>query len=107
MHGLVDTQTATPEAKDETGIETKCITKNIASVDVFFVNGHIKSGKYVNSHLHLSIAYVLTANKEEAVTIKQNENSGVEWFPISKIERGLITDKDVYLYTKLIQQAKL
>ena len=99
-------EVAMQEASEETGIKVKPISKNIASVDVLSVQGHVKNGKYINSHLHLSIAYLFTANEEEPVAIKPDENSGVEWFHISKIGRGLFTDRDVYLYTKLIQQAR-
>ena len=98
-------EVATQEATEETGISVTPISKNIASIDILPVSGHIKNGKYINSHLHLSIAYLFVANEDEPVTIKSDENSGVEWLPINKIECGLFTDRDVYLYKKLIEQA--
>jgi len=94
------------EATEETGVSVTPISKKIASVDVLTVTGHFKAGKYVNSHLHLSIAYLLTANESDSTTIMPDENSGVEWFPIDKIVKGAFTERDVYLYTKLLQQAR-
>ena len=99
-------EVAAREAVEETGVNVKPITKNIASIDVLTVTGHIKNDRYVNSHLHLSIAYLFIANEEDSVTVKSDENSGVEWFPVDRINKDTFTDRDVYLYTKLLQQAK-
>jgi len=94
------------EATEETGVNVTPISTKIASVDVLTVTGHFKAGKYVNSHLHLSIAYLFTANEADLITIKPDENSKVEWFPIDKIVKDVFSERDVYLYTKLLQQAK-
>mgnify|MGYP007047245902 CR=1 FL=1 len=37
------------------------------------VDGHVKKGKYVSSHLHFNITYLLEADPEEAVSIKADE----------------------------------
>ena len=48
---------AIKEAKEETGLKNVTpITENILGLDVLNVNGHVKKGKYISSHLHLSIA---------------------------------------------------
>ena len=44
------------------------------------MDGHVKRGCYVSSHLHLNVTYLLEADSEEAVAIKADENSGVAWF---------------------------
>ena len=97
---------ATREAFEETGVNVTPISTNIASVDVLAVSRHFKNNKYINAHLHLSIAYLFSADEEETLVVKPDENSGVEWFPIGKINEELFTDRDVYLYSKLINQAK-
>ena len=57
---------AIKEAKEETGLKNVTpITENILGLDVLNVNGHVKKGKYISSHLHLSIAYLLEANEED------------------------------------------
>ncbi len=96
------------EAVEETGINVMPISAEIASVDIFTVTRHFRKGRYVNSHLHLSIAYLFTADENALPIVKEDENSAVEWFPVERIncERGLFTDRDVYLYSKLIEQAK-
>jgi len=97
---------ATREAFEETGVYVTPISTEIASVDILTVTRHFKDQKYVNSHLHLSIAYLFTANDEEKLVVNPNENSAIKWFPIDRINEDSFTDRDVYLYLKLINQAK-
>jgi 8-oxo-dGTP pyrophosphatase MutT (NUDIX family) len=97
---------AVREAFEETGVKVTPVSTEIASVDILTVTGHFRKGKYINSHLHLSIAYLFTADEENCLTVKEDENSAVEWFPIDKINRESFTDRDIYLYSKLVSQAK-
>jgi len=98
---------ATREALEETGVNVIPISTSIASIDILTVTRHFKNKRYINAHLHLSIAYLFTANEEDSLVVNPDENSGVEWFPIEKINEELFTDRDVYLYSKLINRAKL
>ena len=77
---------AMKEAKEETGIKNVCpISKNIYSLEIINVNGHEKRKKYVSSHVHLNVTYLLEADENEEIHIKEDENSGVKWIPINKI----------------------
>ena len=77
---------AIKEAKEETGIKNvKPIWDNIYSLEIVTVNGHVKRGKYVGSHVHLNVTYLLEADETETIKIKEDENSGVEWVPIAEI----------------------
>ena len=71
------------------------------------MNGHVKRGKYVSSHLHLNVTYLLEADSEEAVSIKADENSGVAWF---SPEEALKKSNEPWfvenVYSKLIQKIK-
>ena len=97
---------ATREALEETGVNVIPISTDIASVDILTVTRHYKNQKYVNSHLHLSIAYLFTANDEDELVVNPNENSAIKWFPIDSLNEESFTDRDIYLYLKLINQAK-
>ncbi|MGH4117910.1 NUDIX hydrolase [Clostridium sp.] len=98
---------AIKEAKEETGINAAvALTKNIVSIDVFPVYGHIRRNKYVSAHLHLSIAYVLIADEEETLIVKEDENTDVSWFSLDKFTEDYFDAKDVYLYNKIIHRAK-
>lgn len=71
------------EAKEETGLENiRPVSEDIYSLEIVCVNGHIKRGKYVASHLHINVTYLLEADETEPLRIKQDENSGVKWVNI-------------------------
>ena len=98
---------AIKEAKEETGINAVTVlTKNIVSIDILPVYGHVRRNKYVSAHLHLSVAYVLIASEEETLLVKEDENSDVNWFSLDKFTEDYFDVKDVYLYNKLINRAK-
>ncbi|MCL2498724.1 MAG: NUDIX hydrolase [Defluviitaleaceae bacterium] len=99
-------EVAAREAFEETSARVTPISREIASLDIGAVTAHTKNGKYINSHLHLSVAYLFTADENDPLIVKPDENSGVEWFPVDKINTDLFTERDVYLYKKLIDQAK-
>ena len=78
---------AIKEAKEETGLKNVTpVMTNILGLDVLNVNGHIKKGKYVSSHLHLSVAYLLEANEEDKLIVNEEETSGVKWLPINELD---------------------
>lgn len=95
------------EAKEETGINNVYpIDYDIASIDILPVVGHIKRGKYVSAHLHLSIAYIVEADDTEELKIKEDENSGVKWIPIDEVNI-YSTETDMHIvYNKLISKIK-
>ena len=57
---------ALKEAKEESGLE------------------NIKRGVYVSSHIHLNVTYLLVADEEEELKIKEDENSGLRWFTLDE-----------------------
>ena len=99
---------AMKEAKEETGIENVVpISKDIYSLELINVNGHEKRGKYVASHMHYNVTYLLEADEHEEIHIKEEENSGVKWVPIDKI---LEVTSEVWIrdriYSKIIDKMK-
>ena len=73
------------EAMEETGVKTITpVGEDIFSIEILTVDGHIKRGKYVPSHLHLNVTYLLEADEAEVLHIKQDENSGVAWFTLEE-----------------------
>lgn len=76
---------AIKEVKEESGLtHLRALDTDIFSVEVLTVDGHMKNGAYVSSHLHLNITYILQANDQDPLTIKADENSGVAWFSLDK-----------------------
>lgn len=100
-------KTAIREAKEETGLSNiEPLSKKIVSIDILTVPRHLKRGEYINSHLHLSVAYLLVADESEPLKIKWDENTGVAWFDIEKFTEENFSSDDVYLYGKLITRAE-
>ena len=72
---------ALKEAEEESGLsKVKPLMQDIFSLEVLTVDGHMKKGKYVSSHLHLNVTYLLEADDRETVHAKEDENTGVRWF---------------------------
>ena len=99
---------AMKEAKEETGIKNVVpISKDIYSLELINVNGHEKRGKYVGSHVHLNVTYLLEADENEEIHIIEDENSGVRWIPINKIlessSEPWVRDR---VYAKIIDKMK-
>lgn len=99
---------AMKEAKEETGIKNVTpISNDIYSLEIINVNGHEKRGKYVGSHVHLNVTYLLEADENEEIHIKEDENSGVKWVPIDEV---LNVTSEIWVrdrvYTKIIEKMK-
>ena len=73
---------AVREAREETGVHAVPVTDEIFSLETLTVDGHEKRGRYVPSHLHLNVTYLLTADENEAVRSKADENAAVRWFAL-------------------------
>ena len=79
------------ELAEETGVANAqlvdCEPGGVYSIEVLTVDGHVKRGEYVSSHLHLNVTYLAVADPREAVRVKPDENSGVRWAPIEDAVR--------------------
>lgn len=96
------------EAEEETGAAgLRPLSKKIASLDVLPVPPHIKNGRFVNAHLHLSVAYLLVCDEAQALRCKPDENTGVRWFLQSEFTPDSFNAADLALYQKLFNRAKL
>ena len=95
------------EVKEETGVKyVKPISDNIFSLEIICVNGHVKRGKYVSSHVHLNVTYLLEADEDEELKIKEDENSGVRWVDIDKAVELSNEAWMKGIYKKLIEKQK-
>jgi ADP-ribose pyrophosphatase YjhB (NUDIX family) len=71
------------EVKEESGVtDVKALSNAIFSLEVLTVDGHIKRGQYVSSHLHLNVSYLLEVDDKDPLFVKPDENSGVRWFTL-------------------------
>lgn len=69
------------ELQEETGVKNaRLVSDDIYSLEILTVDGHVKKGTYVPSHLHLNVTYLAEADEAENLVIKADENKGVKWF---------------------------
>lgn len=102
-------QTAIRELKEETGVQNvKILDDNIFSLEAICVNGHVKKGKYVSSHVHLNLTYLLEVDENEKLQIKEDENSNVKWIPIEEISKK-VNEKwiEENIYQKLNKKLRI
>lgn len=111
MDGMDDLiYVAKKELMEETGVKNPIlITDEIMSLDSITVNGHIKRGEYVSSHLHLNAAFLFECDENEELIVKEDENSGVRWIDIDKLDSYVSpNDKHVLeIYKKILIKANI
>lgn len=77
------------EVEEETGIKAEPISEEIFSLWVCAVSSHIKRGKFISSHMHLDIDYLLVADENQPLKIKPDENQNVIWADINEIGKSI------------------
>ena len=95
---------ALKEASEESGVTARPVLRDIFSVEILGVPGHVKRGKYVSSHLHLNVTYLLEADEEQALHEKPDENSGVRWFALRDVVPSTREPEMRVVYQKLMDK---
>lgn len=94
------------ELQEETGVRNaSLVSRDIFSLEVLTVNGHVKKGIYVPSHLHLNVTYLAEADEKEALIVNEAENQAVKWW---SFEEALKVSTEAWMvkrvYRKLIEK---
>lgn len=96
------------ELQEETGVrDAALLGGDIFSLESLTVNGHVKRGRYVPSHLHLNVTYLAEAREQEALIVNEDENQAVKWWSFEDAlrvpnEPWMIT----HVYKKLVEKCK-
>ena len=94
------------EATEETGVRVLTpLSERATGLDVLTVNGHFKHGQWVSSHLHLSLCYSFTADPDAPLRIKPDENSGVRWLPVDRLEEYVSEPQMLPVYHRIIRRS--
>lgn len=105
--GMEDMKTvAMKELREETGVKhAQFVRDDIFSLETLTVDGHVKKGVYVPSHLHFNITYLIEASEEDELFIKPDENQGVKWFTLQEVETAPTEQWMIeHIYKKLLQK---
>ena len=94
------------EVMEESGLkELKLLSPEIFSLEILTVDGHVKRGSYVSSHLHLNVTYLFEADPEQPIAIKPDENSGVAWIPVTQLPEKVSEPWFLeWIYSKLCEK---
>ena len=91
------------EAQEETGLtHVFAYSGEIASLDILPVYGHWKNGSYVSAHLHLNVAYLLTADPRQSIRPKADENTAVRWIPLNEMDAYCREAHMLPIYRKML-----
>lgn len=96
------------EVLEESGVRAVCGgPQGIFSLEVLTVDGHIRHGAYVSSHLHLNVTYLLEADESAPLSVRESENSGVAWFALDDALRASSEPWFVqHIYSKLNEKLR-
>ena len=95
------------EAREETGVtHIRPLSDAIASLEILPVWGHVKRGRYVPSHLHLNVSYLLLADENDPLSVREGENTRVGWLPAAELLSYTNEWEMDGVYTKLLERAR-
>jgi len=82
-------EVALRELQEETGVKSaRLVSEEIFSIETLTVDGHVKKGAYVPSHLHFNVTYLAEADENETLVVKEDENQAVKWFTFEEALRA-------------------
>ena len=99
---------ALKELQEETGVKhAHLVNKDIFSLETLTVNGHMRKGVWVPSHLHFNLTYLAEAEESEELIVQEDENSAVQWWTF---EEALKVSSEPWMieniYKKLIEKGR-
>ncbi len=94
------------ELREETGVKNaRLLSSGIFSLETLTVDGHVKNGDYVPSHLHFNVTYLAEADEREALVVCEAENQAVKWWSFEEAQRiPRETWMIEHIYKKLIHK---
>lgn len=96
---------ATREVREETGVlNLRPASEALFSLETLTVNAHFKHGKFVSSHLHMNLTYLLEADDQQPLQAKPDENSAVQWFGLEEAVAASTEADMQIIYRKLNQK---
>lgn len=96
------------EVEEETGVTAVVpVMPEIFSLEMLPVIGHMRKGKYVSAHLHLSVTYLLEADETQPLKVQPDENSAVQWIPIDKVVAFSTEPHMQVVFGKMVEKVKL
>lgn len=101
-------EVAVKELYEETGVKSaRLVSEEVLSLETLAVNGHMRKGIWVPSHLHFNLTFLAEAEECDELRIQEDENSAVKWWTF---EEALKVSKEQWMidniYKKLIERSR-
>ena len=94
------------EAQEESGLtQARILGEGIFSLEILGVDGHVRRERYVGTHLHLNVTYLLEADDRMPIRAKPDENSAVRWMPVGEVLQAVSEPEMRVVYRKLMERA--
>ena len=99
---------AEKELREETSLnEFKFLSDVPITIDSLPVISHVRKGKFVPAHLHFNVTFLVEADEKSAISIQDEENSGVEWIEFEKFLDACSEPHMLPVYKKCIERCKM
>ena len=97
------------ELKEETGVKNvRLVSEDIFSLETLTVDGHVKRGAYVPSHVHFNVTYLVEVDETEALSVKEDENQAVKWWTFEEALKVCSEPWMIeHIYKKLIRKLSM
>ena len=95
---------AVREVEEETGLKTRILSKEIYGIQALPTKAHIKNGKFVSSHTHFDVIYLLEADDTIPLIYRDDESKGVKWISFEDAENDEIVPFIRPIHKKLIKK---
>lgn len=93
------------ELTEETGLkEFRLVSPTPLSLEIIGVQGHEKRGEYVSPHLHLNVTYFFEAPQHQPLRSKPDENTGVAWRDVLRVQKDQTEKHMQKIYQKLLRR---
>lgn len=102
-------QVALKEGREESGITSiRPLVDEIIAVDILPSVAHRKRGKFVNTHVHLNVAFLCVADENELLHYNKEETEGAMWVPLEEVyEKVSECDREMIpVYQKLNERVR-
>lgn len=100
-------EVAMKELQEETGVKhARLVREDILSLEILTVNGHVRKGHWVPSHLHFNLTFLAEADEREELIVQKEENSAVQWWTFEDALRAATEPWMIEnIYKKLIEKS--
>lgn len=97
-------EVALRELREETGVASaRLVSEEIFSLETLGVDGHMRKGQWVPSHVHFNITFLAEADESATLTVCEDENSAVQWWTFDEaLEASSEPWMVEHIYKKLI-----